>query len=284
MSDTRQQKIVVIVGPTASGKSDLAVKLAKERGGEIISADSRQVYKGMDIGTGKITEDEMQGVPHYLIDVASSTEDFDVTQYVEHAKRVIDDIVKRGRLPIVVGGTGFWIDALVYGLDFPSVEPNAELRRQLEEQTVEQLHQKLMDMDPDRGVEIDAKNKRRLVRAIEIITATGKPIQKLERKAQYGVEWIGIEMPMERLERRIKKRFMQWMDAGLVDEIKKLHNGGVSYERLEELGLAYKYGAQLLQNKINLTEFIELSITSIRQYAKRQMTWFKRNKEIRWIS
>ena len=281
---TRKQskpKIVAIVGPTASGKTDLSIQKAKELDGEILSVDSRQVYKGMDIGTAKVTKEEMQGVPHYGLDFVKPNTNYDVVKFQKYARRVIADMHKRGKLPILVGGTGFWMDAVIYDMEFPEGN-DPKLRKQLEDKTTEQLFVELQKLDPDRASIIDGKNKRRLIRALEIVKTTGKPVPLAKRQSQYDVQWIGIDMPKDRLERRIRKRFMQWMDQGLVKEIEQLHKNGVPYKRMRELGLCYRYGADLLQKKINLTEFMDLSIISIVQYAKRQMTWFKRNKNITW--
>ncbi len=326
-------KLLVIVGPTASGKTDLSIKLAKLLNGEIISADSRQVYKGLNIGTAKPVFDLpsalstapssltpsplplLNNIPHHLIDIVSPTTNFDVAKFKTKARKIINDIIKRNKLPIIVGGTGFWVDSLIYDTNFPEVKPDYELRAKLDKKSVEQLFTKLTKLDPARAKSIETQNKRRLIRALEIVLTTGKPVPQntsnnvhnREKKLNilntpYNVYWIGININKDQLEYRIRKRFISWMNPvksfthnsnvspSLIDEIKQLHSPkskgglGVSYKRMYELGLCYKHGANLLQNKINLKEFIELSITSILQYSRRQMTWFKRNKEITWIS
>ncbi|MFH1769062.1 MAG: tRNA (adenosine(37)-N6)-dimethylallyltransferase MiaA [Parcubacteria group bacterium] len=278
-----KSKIICIIGPTASGKTDLSIKLAKKLNGEIISADSRQVYKGMDIGTAKIIKKEMRGVPHHMIDVVSPKTNFDAVKFKDKAQRIIKDMIKRGKLPIIVGGTGFWIDTLVHDMDFPGTKQDSKLRKQLESKTVEQLFKQLQELDSDRALSIERYNKRRLVRALEIVLTTGKPVPQIKKTSKYDVLWLGIKMDQEQLNRRIKKRFIKWLDKGLIDEVKRLHKSGVSWKRFEELGLAYKYIADMLRNKISHTEMINLSVQSIIKYSKRQMTWFKRNKEIIWI-
>lgn len=271
-------KIIVIVGPTTSGKSDLAVKIAKERNGEIISADSRQVYKGLDIGTGKITKREMKGVPHYLLDVANPKKVFSVADFKKLGQKAIDDILSRGKLPIIVGGTGFYIDTLVYDLEFPAVPANKDLREKLSQKTPEQLFKQLQKLDPERAEDIDAKNKVRLVRAIEIAKAIGK-IPKVKKSNKFDIEWIGIDWHDEILKERIHNRLLKRIRAGMINEAKTLHENGLSYKRMNELGLEYRYLALYLQNKITREEMISQLETKIWQYVKRQRMWFRRVKK-----
>ena len=206
-------KILVIVGPTASGKSALAWKLAQEYNGELISADSRQVYRGLDIGTGK--EKFLQ----HLIDVADPSEDYNVSHFVRDAKKAIEDIVRRGKLPIVVGGSGFWIDSLVFGHDLPEVSPRGNLRAELEKKTWQELFEQFEKLDPERAKHIDRHNKRRLIRALEVAMVTGKAVKPLlsGSTAQYDALWIGIKVPKEELDQRIEKRLNAWFDAGLIE-------------------------------------------------------------------
>lgn len=269
-------KIIVIVGPTASGKSDLAVKIAKEKNGEIISADSRQVYKGLDIGTGKITKREMRGVPHYLLDVANPKKVFSVAEFKKLADKKIEEILSRGKLPIIVGGTGFYIDAIVYDLVFPEVLPNKSLREKLNKKSVENLFKELQKIDPERAEDIDPKNKVRLIRAIEITKALGK-VPKIKKSKKFDVEWINIDWPDDVLKERIHNRLLKRIRAGMIKEAEELHKKGLSYKRMQELGLEYKYLALFLQNKISREEMISQLETKIWQYAKRQRTWFRRN-------
>lgn len=277
------KKLLVVCGPTATGKSALAIELAKQFDGEVISADSRQVYKGLDIGSAKITQTEMDGVPHHLLDIAEPTDYFSVADFQTLAQEVITDIHTRGKLPIICGGTGMYIDSVVYGTQFPEVPPNEPLRKELAKLTTEELYEELQKIDPDRAIEIDRHNPVRLIRAIEIATALGS-VPKIETyNSKYNVLWIGLDLPKEELQERIEKRISDRIPA-LFDEIKSLHNSGVTYEKLDSFGLEYRYGSDYVQEKINLSEFKELLATKTWQYAKRQMTWFKRNSEIHWFN
>ncbi len=271
------------MGPTASGKSDLAVNIAKERNGEIISADSRQVYKGLDIGSGKITKREMRGVPHFLLDVANPKKVFTVADFKRLGQKAIDDILSRGKTPIIVGGTGFYIDTLVFDLDLPEVPPNKILREKLEKKTIEELFAELEKLDPERAEEIDSKNKVRLVRALEIVDALGK-IPKVNRSEKFNIEWIGIDWPDEVLKERIHTRLLKRIKSGMIKEAENLHVKGLSYKRMEQFGLEYRYMSRFLKGEISKEEMISELETKIRQYAKRQRTWFKRNKNIKWIN
>ncbi len=266
------QKIIVIVGPTASGKSALAWELAQKYNGELISADSRQVYRGLDIGTGK------EKFPQHLIDVADVSEDYNVAHFVRDAKQAIEEIVGRGKLPIIVGGSGFWVDSLVFGYELPEVLPDANLRRELEKKTVFELMEELAKFDPHRAKHIDKHNKRRVIRAIELVHATRQPIPQLKSVPQYDAEWIGIKVAKAVLDHRIKKRLDEWFDRGLIEETKKL-----TYKQALRFGLAYTAIGKYLKGEIDEPTMRAQALQSIKQYAKRQMTWFKRNKEIRWI-
>jgi len=277
-----QAKIVVILGPTASGKSDLAVKLAKKFNGEVVSADSRQVYKKMDIGTGKITEKEMTGIPHHMLDVASPKTRFDVARYQKMAHKKIADILKRGKLPIVCGGTGLYIKAIVENPEYPDIPPDWKLRERLEEKTAEQLFAILKKLDPERAGGIDAKNPRRLIRAIEIAKHSGQ-VSAVKTAPKYDALILGIKPSREKLKSAIKTRLQKRIRQGMIAEVKKLRAQGVSWHRLEELGLEYKYAALYLQNKMGREEMIKTLETKINQYAKRQITWFKKTPNARWI-
>ncbi|MFA6554136.1 MAG: tRNA (adenosine(37)-N6)-dimethylallyltransferase MiaA [Candidatus Paceibacterota bacterium] len=274
-------KLIVILGPTASGKSNLAVQIAKKIGGEVISADSRQVYKGLNIGTGKITSVEMQGIPHHLLDVADPKETFTVADYVKLAEKAIADITKRNKIPIICGGTGFYIQALVDGLSIPEVPPNEELRKGLSTKTISELNKILERLDPARFETIDKDNPRRLIRAIEIATALGS-VPLLEKTYKYDTRFIGIDMPMDILKERIHKRLLSRIKNGMIEEIRNLHDNGLSWERMEDLGLEYRYVSRHLQGMITEKEMLEQLEMEICHYAKRQMTWFKRDKKIEW--
>ena len=280
------QKIIVIVGPTASGKSDFAVRLARKMGGEIISADSRQVYKGLDIGTGKITKREMKGVPHHLLDVASPKCTFTAHDFTIYGKKAIADIMRRGKVPIIVGGTGFYIDALVGRISLPDVPVNKKLRTRLNKKTLAQLFALLKRRDPKRAAAIKKKNElnntHRLIRALEI--TYGKKMSPYMETSRYDVVWIGIRPNVQELKKNIKKRLLARFGKGMVVEAGRLHKGGLSYKRMDALGLEYRYLALYLQNKISKKELVEQLSTKIWQYARRQMTYWKRNKNITWFS
>lgn len=283
--ENKKSKLIAVVGPTASGKSDLAVEISKKINGEIISADSRQVYKGMDIGTGKITKKEMRGVPHYLLDVASPKRRFTAAQFRKKALEVIEQIYKKNKIPIICGGTGFYIQAVIDGLIIPEVKPDRKLRAQLEKLTAEELFKKLKKLDLRRAKNIDKHNRRRLVRALEIAIKTKKPIPLLKTKLpEFNTLIIGVKKSQKELKILIKKRLLKRLRAGMIEEIKRLKKSGVSWRRLEEFGLEYRWIAYYLQNKISYQEMIENLQKKIEQYAKRQMTWFKRDKRIHWIA
>lgn len=270
-----KQKIVVVCGPTATGKSDKAVEIALERNGEIISADSRQVYKGLDIGSGKITNEEMRGVPHHLLDVVKPMDIFSVEEFVEQGKKAIEEILSKEKLPIICGGTGYYIDALVYNIRFPEVTPDTELRKELETYSLERLQNKLKELDPERYESVDTKNPVRLIRAIEIATKLGK-VPLLERESSYEVEWIYLDFPDDILKERIYKRLITRLENGMLDEAKQLNKEGLSFERMKQLGLEYRYQTMHLLGEISYNEMIEQLSTKIWQFAKRQRTWFKK--------
>lgn len=268
-------KIIVVCGPTATGKSDKAVLLALENNGEVISADSRQVYKGLDIGSGKITKKEMRGVTHYMLDVASPLRTYSVAQFQKKATLHIEDILKRGKTPIICGGTGFYIDALIYGTAFPQIKADRKLRKELSGKTPEELFTILKKKDLRRAKEIDAKNKVRLIRALEIIATLGK-VPKISKKTQYNIEWVYLDFPDNILRERIHTRLLKRVKQGMVHEAEKLHTQGLSFARMEQLGLEYKYLALLLQKKISKKVFLEQLESAIWYYVKRQRTWFKK--------
>lgn len=277
-----KQKIIVVCGPTATGKSDLAVAIAQKIKGEVISADSRQVYRGMNLGTGKITEREMQGIPHHLLDVASPKNIFSVSDFVRLAEKAIEEISSAGHVPIVCGGTGFYIDALVSGQSIPEVPPNKKLRKELSGKTADVLFAKLKKIDSARAKTIDAKNPVRLVRAIEIATALGK-VPKIKLSSKYDALYIGLDTLDEVLKHKIHTRLLSRMKSGMLREARKLKASGVSWRRMEELGLEYRYMALHLQNKLSKNEMLTELESEVWQYAKRQRTWFKRNKNILWL-
>jgi len=277
-----KQKIIAIVGPTASGKSALAVSLAKKYNGEIISADSRQVYKGLNIGTGKITTREMQGVPHHLLDIVNPKKQFSVTEWRDLSQKKILEIIAREKTPILCGGTGFYIDALLQGVQFPEVLPNNELRKALAKETPAHLYAKLKKLDPRRASSIDRHNPHRLIRAIEIAKTLGKVPSKKKRANPYQVLWIGTDLPQAVLQANIHKRLIDRLKQGMIKEAQALHRSGLSFKRMHELGLEYRWLAIFLQKKIPRKKMIEGLERDIIHYAKRQKTWFKKNTAIQW--
>lgn len=285
-------KTIVIVGPTASGKSDLAIALARQYDGEIISADSRQVYRGMDIGSGKITRSEQKLARHWLIDVASPKREYNVTHFVRDAKKASADIRKRGKVPIICGGTGFWVQTLIEGVAFPSVKPDKKLRQKLSKKSAEALFAELAQKDPVRAKTIDPSNAVRLIRALEICAALGTvplPEKKSESETrQRECLIIALNPDKEILKRHIAVRLTKRLKKGMLAEVKRLHEGGVSWQRLESFGLEYKYVAFFLQKKITREEMQTLLTNEIWHYAKRQITWLKRFEKmgikIHWIT
>ncbi len=282
-------KIVVISGPTASGKSDIAIALARRFNGEIISADSRQVYRGMDIGTGKVTKREQELVRHWLLDVASPTRQYSVARFKRKAQKAVRDIVRRGKLPIICGGTGFWIDALVYDLSLPAVRPNAKLRAKLRQLSSAQLFARLEKLDPARAATIDRHNPVRLIRALEIVLTTGRPVPKRINGSPYEPLYLGISLPVAQLKLRIRKRLDARLKHGMLAEVHRLHKSGVSWKRLEVLGLEYRWVAQYLQSaevqprqqrRLNLVAMRDGLLRDIIAYAKRQLTWWRKNPDI----
>lgn len=312
MQQLNNKKLLVILGPTASGKSDLAIDIAKQFNGEIISADSRQVYKGMDIGTGKVKIQKIhspkfsqgkfektkkskikkiknaelysEGIRHHLLDVISPKKYFSVAQYQKLTLKTIKDIQKRGKLPILCGGTGFYISSVLEGWQFPKIKPNLNLREKLEKLTSDELFLKLKKINPQRAATIDKNNKRRLGRALEIILHNKKiePLRKNPLKMDILI--IGIQKDKEELKKRIEKRLDKRLKQGMVKEVKELKRKGVSSKRLENFGLEYRFINRYLENKINYQEMRKSLLREIIKYAKRQMTWF-RNKiqNINWI-
>lgn len=270
--------VIALVGPTASGKSALGIYLAEKLGGEVISADSRQVYRGLDIGTGKVTKKEMAGVPHHLLNVASPKKIFTASDFVQHAERVI----QKTALPIVVGGTGFYVDTLLGRMSIPEVSPNPTLRARLEMKSATQLFAMLKTLDPRRAKTIEPQHKRRLIRALEIAHALGKsPAPKRSKK--YKVLWLGLSPAPTTLKKNIHARLLR-RERGMIAEAKRLHARGLSYKRMDELGLEYRSLARLLQKQVSRDEMVEELERAIHKYAKRQYRWFKRNKEIHWVA
>lgn len=274
----------MILGPTASGKSSLAVKLAKRFSGEVVSADSRQVYKGLDIGSGKITAKEMRGIPHHLLGAASPRRKFTVSQYTKLALGAIAFVQEKNKIPFLVGGSPLYIYALTDGWVIPEVKPNVKLRKRLGKLTIEQLFKKLQKLDPERAKTIERKNPRRLIRALEIVITTKKPVPQFQKHPlPYPMLFIGIKKSQEELKKLIAERFEKRFKQGMMKEVKKLHDIGLSWERLEELGLEYRFIAQYLQKKLSLAEMKQKLQKAVEDFSRRQMAWFKKDPRIHWI-
>lgn len=276
-------KVITIVGPTASGKTALSIRLAKQCKGEIISADSRQVYRGLDIGTEKISKHAMRGVPHHLIDVANPKKPFTASDFKKLGEKAVADILRKRHTPIIVGGTGFYIDALIHDTSLPEVPPNLKLRKQLEKKSVAQLYALLKKKDPARAKTIDQQNPRRLIRALEIVAALGRVPDATKRKPKYDVLWIGLSPNNKTYEHVLKKRLRKQLKIGLLREIKKLLTQKVPRKRINELGLEYRTGLEYLDGKLTKDEMLSRMLRELRQYSKRQMTWFKPNTHIHWL-
>lgn len=281
----QKPKIIVILGQTATGKSDFAVEVAKKINGKIISADSRQVYKGMDLGTGKVTKKEMEGIPHFMLDIVSpKNKTFSVSQFQKMANKKIKEILDKKNIPIVCGGTGYYIDSLINSLPFPEVLPNKKLRKELEAKDTTELFEILKKIDKDRAKNIDTKNRVRLIRAIEIAKELGKVPKLKKTKKEYETIKIGLTFPDKELKGRIYERLIKRIKKGMIKEVEKLHESGVSWKKLESFGLEYRYVSFYLQKKMTKEEMIEKLFSAIWHFAKRQKTWFKRDKEIIWIN
>lgn len=274
---------IAIVGPTASGKTALSIAIAKAFSGEVISADSRQVYRGMDIGTAKVTPEEMSGVPHHLLDVCDPQEVYTAMDFVRDAHTALTDITKRGKLPVVAGGTFFYLDLLKGKIAIPEVAPNSDLRTELESLSNTELIEKLKALDPLRAEVIDVDNPRRLVRAIEIATTLGSVPTITPVESPYRWLTLGIDVPLTVLEERIRQRILDRLEQGMIEEVERLHQAGISFKRLESFGLEYRSIASYLKGQIRKENMIEELVTKTRQFAKRQKTWLKRDNSIVWL-
>lgn len=278
----RKPNLIVIIGPTASGKSALAVRLAKKFGGEIVSADSRQVYRGLDIGTAKITAREMRGVPHHLLDIASPKRPMSAGEFQRRAADTINDIAARGKTPFLVGGTAFWIDAVVYGFRLPEAAPNPALRRRLAGKSAAALLALLKKLDPARAAAIEQKNPRRLIRAIEIASALGR-VPELKKDMPCRALWLGLRPSYEIVSHNVARRVKTMIKKGLIAETIRLLSAGISKERIREFGFEYRAVLGHLERKLDRHELESRMIRDTLAFAKRQMAWWKRNRDIRWI-
>ena len=283
MSEFKKPKAIAIVGPTASGKTALSIALAKVFDGEVISADSRQVYCGLDIGSAKVTPDEMGGIPHHLIDIVDPRTAYTGADFKRDGTVALCDITTRGKLPIVAGGTFFYLELLKGTMSSAPVPPNQALRAILEQKTTTELFASLAAKDLRRAEVIDRDNPRRLIRALEIIDAIGAVPEVTTAELPYNWLTIGIDVPTEVLNERIHTRIIDRMKIGMIEEVEALHNNGVSWERLDAIGLEYRYIALYLQNKLSREEMIEQLTNKSRQYARRQRVWLKRDQSIIWL-
>lgn len=288
MKQTKQPVLIILTGPTAVGKTDLSIALAKRIGGEIISADSMQVYRHMDIGSAKIMPDEMDGIPHHLIDILEPTEEFNVVSFQQMAKQAIVEIYDRGHIPIVAGGTGFYIQALLYDIDFTDNDEDTALRRHLEEiaktQGSEVLYDRLRQIDPESCEIIHANNVKRVIRAIEFYEKTGMKISEhnqmqRQNSSPYNFAYFVLNDDRDKLYRGIEKRVDAMMAQGLVDEVKHLADSGCTRDMVSMQGLGYKEILDYLDGRITLEEAIYLIKRDTRHFAKRQLTWFRRERD-----
>lgn len=286
------EKILVVTGPTATGKTALSVELAKKLGGEIVSADSMQIYRGMDIGTAKVTKAEMQNIPHHMIDIADPSEDYSVSRYVEEADAAVRGILSRGRLPIVAGGTNLYIDSLIAGLDFAEKAEDAALRESLNKQYDdiggEAMLEYLRGFDPERAAKLHPADKRRIVRAVEIYILTGETITRHDeetkkRPKRYDAVKIALTFADRAvLYDRINARVDKMVSDGLFDEVKGLLDSGLSPESTSMQAIGYKEPAAYFRGEMSKDAAIELIKLSSRRYAKRQLTWLRRDDSIHW--
>lgn len=290
--ETTKRPLVILTGPTAVGKTALSIALAKAIGGEIISADSMQVYRHMDIGSAKITPEEMEGIPHYLIDVLEPDQEFNVVVFQELAKQAAAEIYSRGHIPIVAGGTGFYIQALVYDIDFTENDEDTAFRRTLEEQAkregAEALYERLRTVDPESCESIHAHNIKRVIRAIEFYEKTGKKISEHNREQRqndspYNFAYFVLNDDRERIYERINVRVDLMMAQGLVEEVRALRESGCRKEMVSMQGLGYKELLSYLEGETSMEEAVYLIKRDTRHFAKRQLTWFRREKEVIWV-
>ena len=292
MSENKKNPMIILTGPTAVGKTDLSIQLAKAMNGEIISADSMQVYRHMDIGSAKVTPEEMDGVPHHLIDVLEPEEEFNVVVFQKLAKEALTGIYERGHIPIIVGGTGFYIQALLYDIDFTENDGDTAIRRELEKLAQTQgagcLHQMLQEIDPESAAAIHQNNVKRVIRAIEFYRQTGKKIslhneQEREKQSPYQFLYYVLDTDRKTLYERIDRRVDRMMEHGLVDEVKHLADMGCTRDMVSMQGLGYKEILDYLSGEIPLEEAVYILKRDTRHFAKRQITWFKRERDVRWL-
>lgn len=284
--------LIILTGPTAAGKTKLSIELAKSINGEILSADSMQVYRHMDIGSAKIRPEEMQGVRHYLVDILEPTEDFNIVLFQKYAKQAIAEIYERGKIPIIVGGTGFYIQSVLYDIDFQESDEDTVLRAELEhlaqEKGAEYLHNMLSEIDAKAAQEIHANNVKRVIRAIEFYRQTGQKISEhneteREKKSAYDSRYFVLTDKREKLYEKIDQRVDRMIEEGLVDEVKRLISMGCRRESTAMQGLGYKEIISYLAGEITLDEAVYIIKRDTRHFAKRQITWFRRERDVIWV-
>ena len=286
----QKQKVIVIGGPTASGKTALSIELAKKINGEIVSADSMQIYKDMNIGTAKPTVEEMQGIKHYMLDIVSPEERFSVADYKERAKQAIKEILSKGKVPIVIGGTGLYIESLIYEIEFMQIDTDLSYRKELEkiveQKGLEYLYEKATKIDSEAMKKISPNDQKRILRVLELYHQTGKTKTQLDNESRKEVEYdyklFAINMDRERLYERINKRVDIMLENGLVEEVKSICNNYKSFPTAMQ-GLGYKEVVEYLNGKVTYEEMVEKIKTESRRYAKRQLTWFRKYKNIIWL-
>lgn len=289
---TEKKPLVILTGPTAVGKTALSIKLASEIGGEIISADSMQVYRQMDIGSAKIKPEEMDGIPHHLIDILEPEEEFNVCLFEKLALEAIEQIYERGHIPVVVGGTGFYIQALLYQIDFTEEETDTAFRDKLwqlgEEKGNHYLHELLRKVDPESAEEIHENNRKRVIRALEFYENSGKPIsthnkEQRQKTSAYNSCYFVLTDDRKKLYERIESRVDQMLSKGLVDEVRTLKERGCNASMISMQGLGYKEILEYLDGRCSLLEAVEKIKKETRHFAKRQLTWFRREKDVIWL-
>ena len=274
-------KVIAIVGSTASGKTDYAINLAGKIGGEIVSADSRLVYKGFDIGTAKPAMEERKGIPHYMIDIVEPEVDYSAGLYADDAQKVINNILERGKIPVAAGGTGLYFRLLLENYDVPKVEPDYEMREELKEYPSEELYKRLQRIDRQRASEIDPNDKKKIIRAIEMAEHLEKPLSEYKKEPLYDVEWIGINCTRDILYEKINRRVDLMIEKGLIDETRELLK---KHGRIKNLvcTIGYQEMIAYLDGALTLEEAKDKLKQNTRNYAKRQLTWFRKNKDIKW--
>ena len=276
--------IIAIVGPNATGKSDLGIYLAREFQGEIVSADARQVFRKLDIGTGKVSKEQQRIVPHHLLDVIDVGEPFSVAAYQTLAYKAINSILKRGHLPFLVGGTGLYLEAVIDGYEFVAVPPSPELRQQMESRAEDDLINELWRLDPIAAANIQVRNKRRIIRAIEIATSGYKYEDSRRTQRRYSTLQLGVSWPRQQLYERIDERLDRRLKNGMVEEVRDLLRQGVSEQLLHDLGLEYRHVLMFIKGEYSTMDALYDGLRhAIHSFARRQLTWFNQDKRIHWL-